>query len=125
VRFPHVGQVALVERQVTTRRTGKQTLERVLLITDLTPAQASPQRLLALNRGHWSIENRLHWVRDVTFDEDRCQVRTGHGPRALASLRNFIIGLIRRMITQPRTSIPSILRHFAARPAQALLIFTQ
>ena len=50
--------------------------EQIFCITDLTPEQADPGQLLALNRGHWSIENRLHWVRDVTFDEDRCQVRT-------------------------------------------------
>lgn len=108
---------------MTIVKTGKQTFERVWLITDLTPAQADPARLLALNRGHWCIENRLHWVRDVTFDEDRCQVRTGHGPRVLASIRNFIIGLIRRLITSSRTSIPSILRHVAARPAEALAVF--
>lgn len=110
---------------MTIVKTGKQTFERVWLITDLTPDQADPARLLALNRGHWCIENRLHWVRDVTFDEDRCQVRTHHGPRVLASLRNFIIGLCRRMITSPRTSIPSVLRYFSARPAEALSVFTR
>lgn len=114
--------MALVERQVLSIKTGKQTTERAWLITDLTPEQAAPERLLALNRGHWSIENRLHWVRDVTFDEDRCQARTRHGPRVLASLRNFIIGLIRRT-NDARTSIASILRHFAASPAQALAAF--
>ena len=108
---------------MTVVKTGKRTFERAWLITDLTPAQATPAQLLSLNRGHWSIENRLHWVRDVTFDEDRCQVRTRNGPRVLASMRNFIIGLIRRMITSPRLFIPSILRHFAARPAEALAVF--
>jgi len=112
-----------VERDVTVLKTGKQTFERVWLVTDLTPDQADPARLLTLNRGHWCIENRLHWVRDVTFDEDRCQVRTRHGPRVLASLRNFIIGLCRRMITSPCIFIPSVLRYFAARPAEALSLF--
>jgi hypothetical protein len=114
--------VALVERAVTIIKTGKQTVERVWLVTDLTPDRADPAQLLALNRGHWCIENRLHWVRDVTFDEDRCQVRTRHGPRVLASLRNFIIGLCRRMVTSARTSIPSVLRYFAARPGKALSV---
>ena len=46
-------------------------------------------------RGHWGIENRLHWVRDVTFDEDRCQIRTGAAPQVMAALRNLVIGLFR------------------------------
>ncbi|HHH49330.1 MAG TPA: transposase family protein, partial [Gammaproteobacteria bacterium] len=71
--------------------------ERVFCVTDLSPEQAAPERLLALDRGHWSIENRLHWVRDVIFDEDRCQVRKGHGPQVLACLRNAVIGLLRRL----------------------------
>jgi hypothetical protein len=52
-------------------------------------------RLLALVRGHWGIENKLHWVRDVTFDEDRSQVRKGNGPRMMASLRNIAISILR------------------------------
>ena len=64
-------------------------------ITSLTPAEADPARLLALNRGHWSIENRLHWVRDVTFDEDRCRVRKRAGAHVMASLRNVAISLLR------------------------------
>ena len=82
------------------------------------------KRFAAAVRGHWGIENRLHWVRDVTFDEDRSQVRKGHGPQVLAAIRNFIIGLLRRMIAHPRTSIASAMRHFAASPAQALGVFT-
>ena len=105
-------------------KTTTQTTERVCTITDLAPPQASPSQLLALNRGHWGVENRLHWVRDVTFDEDRSQVRKGHGPQVLAAIRNFIIGLLRRMISHPRTSIASAMRHFAASPAQALGVFT-
>ncbi len=52
-------------------------------------------RLLELVRGHWRIENSLHWVRDVVFDEDRSQVRTGNGPRVMASLRNLAISMLR------------------------------
>jgi hypothetical protein len=51
--------------------------------------------LLELNRAHWSIENRLHWVRDVTFDEDRCRIRKGAGAQVMASLRNLAISLLR------------------------------
>lgn len=64
-------------------------------ITSLTPKQADAKRLLSLNRGHWCIENKLHWVRDVTFDEDRSQVRVGQGPRVMATLRNIAISLFR------------------------------
>ena len=63
-------------------------------------------------------------MRDVTFDEDRCQARKGHGPQVLASLRNFIIGLLRRLLQGSKTSIASALREFAARPSKALAAFT-
>jgi len=82
--FPHVGQVARIERHTEQVKSGKTRTEVVYLITSLSPEQASPQRLLALNRGHWEIENRLHWVRDVTFGEDHSQIRTGAGPRMMA-----------------------------------------
>lgn len=64
-------------------------------VTSLSPEKADAERLLALSRGHWEIENRLHWVRDVTFDEDRSQIRTKAGPRVFATLRNFAIGALR------------------------------
>lgn len=51
--------------------------------------------MLELSRGHWAIENRLHWVRDVTFDEDRCRIRKGAGAQVMASLRNLAISLLR------------------------------
>jgi hypothetical protein len=63
--------------------------------------------LLELSRGHWTIENRLHWVRDVTFDEDRCRIRKGAGAQVMASLRNLAISLLR--IAGARY-IPSALR---------------
>ena len=57
---------------------------------------ADAARLLALVRGHWHIENQSHWVRDVTFDEDRSQVRCGNIPQVMATLRNTVIGLMRK-----------------------------
>ena len=63
---------------------------------ELCKKDADARRLLSLSRGHWGIENRLHWVRDVTFDEDRSQVRTGAAPQVLAGLRNLVISLVRR-----------------------------
>jgi len=64
-------------------------------LTSLTPVKASPSRILGFARGHWSIENRLHWVRDVDFDEDRSRVRKGAGAQVMAAFRNMAIGLLR------------------------------
>lgn len=77
------------------RRKGQTTTETSYIITSLSAQQATPAQLLQLVRGHWGIENRLHWVRDVTFDEDRCQIRTGAAPQVMAALRNLVIGLFR------------------------------
>ena len=76
-------------------------------------ARADAARLLRLNRGHWSIENRSHYVRDFTYDEDRSQVRTANGPNSMASLRNFAISLLR---LSGINTIASKLREIAARP---------
>ena len=87
--------------------------------TSLTPAQANPQRLLALWRGHWGIENRVHWVRDVTFDEDRSQVRTGSAPQIMAALRNLTISVIR---LAGETNIAAALRRHAVHPSRPLTL---
>jgi predicted transposase YbfD/YdcC len=60
----------------------------------LGPDQADAATLLRLLRGHWGIENRLHWVRDVTFDEDRCPIRSGAAPEAVAACRHLVIALV-------------------------------
>jgi len=75
---------------------GKERDETVYGVTSLpAPTPTEAMALLALIRGHWSIENRLHWVRDVTFDEDRSRVRKGNGPRVMATLRNLAISILR------------------------------
>jgi len=81
------------------------------------PEGTSPARLLSLVRGHWRIENSLHWVRDVTFDEDRSQVRTGTGPRVMATLRNLAIGLLR---VRGCANIAQALRQHAWNPGLAV-----
>ena len=95
VNFPYVGQVFRIVRNATHCKTGKTHHETAYGITSLRPEEANTRQIGQLVRGHWEIENRLHWVRDVTFDEDRSQVRTGSGPRALATLRNFAISCLR------------------------------
>jgi len=93
--FPYVAQVFCIQRHSTELVSGKQRSETVYGVTSLSPDQADAARIMDLARGHWSIENRLHWVRDVTFDEDRCQIRTGNGAQIMASLRNIAISLLR------------------------------
>jgi len=93
--FPHVRQIVRVVRHSTNTKTGKRTRETVYLITSLTSAQASPEDLARLARSQWLIENRLHYVRDVTFNEDASQIRTGHGPENMATIRSLAINLFR------------------------------
>jgi predicted transposase YbfD/YdcC len=76
-------------------------------------------RLADLLRGHWTIENTLHWVRDVTFTEDASRVRTGIAPRAMATLRNLVIGLLR---LARHAKIARALRWIARNPARALAL---
>ena len=95
--WPRAQQVFQVVR--TVRRTGQRTEQVRYGITSLGPERAPAPALLRYRRGHWAIENRLHWVRDVTLGEDACQVRTGAGPQVLAALRNTVIGLLRRWRT--------------------------
>jgi hypothetical protein len=85
--FPHAKQVVVIQRHTTDLAGGHPRTEVAYAITSLDPARADPARLGVLARGQWEIENRAHWVRDVGFDEDRSQVRTGHGPQVMATLR--------------------------------------
>lgn len=115
--WPHLEQVCRLERQVSRR--GRTSREVAYGVTSLPPQAASAQRLLGLWRGHWGIENRVHWVRDVTFDEDRCQVRSGAAPQVLAALRNLVISVIRQA---GHHNIAAALRRHAARPSEALAL---
>jgi predicted transposase YbfD/YdcC len=115
--WPGLHQVFKVERIFTYKRTGKVHQETVYGITSLTPQEADAERLLGLVRGHWHIENRTHWVRDVTFDEDRSQVRKGNTPEVMSALRNTVIGLLRY---SGETNIAAACRRYAAQPLKAL-----
>jgi predicted secreted Zn-dependent protease len=89
--WPGAAQVLRSER--TREINGKTSTEVAYFVTSLAVAEAGPDRLLALARAHWSIENKLHWRRDVSMNEDRCRVRAG--ARALASIRNIALSLLR------------------------------
>ena len=80
----------------------------------LTHSQNRKPQLAAIIRGHGAIADRLHWVRDVVYDEDRSQVRTGNGPRVMASLRNLAIAILR---LTGHASIAAALRYDAGRAA--------
>lgn len=114
--WPLIQQVAELTRTVTCRKTGKTRHEVVYLITPLTALEASPLRLLEVVRGHWSIENSSHYVRDVTFGEDRSHLRSGHAPQIFATLRNLAITLLHR---QGSSQIAASRRRFASHPREA------
>jgi predicted transposase YbfD/YdcC len=118
--FPHAAQAVQIirrRRPLNAKKGKKWSTETVYAVTSLTATQASPAELADILRGHWAIENRLHWVRDVTYDEDRSQVRTGNGPRVMASLRNFAITILRLAGV---INIAAALRHHARRPNRPL-----
>jgi predicted transposase YbfD/YdcC len=127
IAFPHAVQAIQIVRRtrpVNARsgKAGRWRTETVYAITDLRPHQASPAELAGWIRGHWQIENALHWVRDVTFAEDLSQVRTRHAPQVMASLRNLVISLHR---LAGATNIAAALRHHARdarRPLRLLKI---
>jgi predicted transposase YbfD/YdcC len=107
--FPRASQAIRITRRVRDQKTKKWRTVTVYAVTSLTAVQAGPAQLAAYIRGHWSIE-ALHYIRDVSYAEDASQVRTGNAPRAMASLRNLAIGILRRV---GQTNIAKALRHNA------------
>jgi hypothetical protein len=96
IDFPHAAQAIRIQRR--RRRLGwpkRWTTETVYGITNLPVHYGRAAQLASWARGHWSVENKVHWVRDVTYDEDRSQIRTGTGAQVMAALRNTPIGLLR------------------------------
>jgi predicted transposase YbfD/YdcC len=115
--LPHAAQVLQVTRKTRDLRSQRWRTVTIYAITSLTHAQASPARLADLIRGHWTIENGLHWVRDVTFAEDASQLRTGTGPQVMACLRNLTIGVLSRA---GPVNLAAALRHHARDPRRPL-----
>lgn len=117
IEFPGAAQVAQIRRTATDRKTAKRTCEVVYIITSAPFTDAKPETLAEWTCGHWSIENKLHWVRDVSFGEDASKVRTGQAPRVMASLRNTAISLLRLADV---TNIAAALRHHHKHADQAM-----
>jgi len=115
IDFPHAAQAIQIRRR--RRRLDEPrrfTTETVYAITDLLAHQAKPMYLADWIRGHWSIENKTQWVRDVTYDEDRSQIRTGTGPHVMAALRKLRLA--------GATNIAAANRHHARNPDRALAL---
>jgi hypothetical protein len=119
--WPHLAQICRVERQRVVLRTGgvvaDETREVTYYITSQPAARVGAAALARQIRGHWGIENKSHWVRDVTFGEDACQTRTGAAPQVRAACLNLVIALLRRT---GATNLAAALRSYAARPAAAV-----
>jgi predicted transposase YbfD/YdcC len=115
IGFAGAAQVAQLRRTVTAN--GKKTVEVVYLIT--SDSEAGPAALAAWVHGHWEIENKLHRVRDVTYQEDKSLVRTGNAPRVMATLRSVAISLLR---LDGHSNIAAANRHHARDPQRTLTL---
>jgi len=101
--FPHVGQAFMIHRESINKKTGKLSQEVIYGVTSVTTDQATPEQILGDNRKHWSVES-CHYMIDWNYDEDRGQIRSGHGPENITRLRRFAIGLLKSK--KPKETIP-------------------
>ena len=117
LEWPYVQQVCCVGRSVIRKGVTRQ--ESAYAITSLSTAKADAGRSLGIWRGDWGIENRLHYVRDVSMKEDGSQVRSGSAPEVMAAILNVVIGLLRGV---GATNIAAALRHYSYKPQDALAL---
>jgi predicted transposase YbfD/YdcC len=115
--FPGAARAIKVVRRRQDVTAGKVTTETVYAITSLGHRYADAVLLACWLRGHWQIENTLHWVRDVTFGEDHSSVRTGAGPQVMAALRNTAVNISR---LAGHTNIAAAQRRYSWEPATAI-----
>ena len=111
--FPHVGQVYLIEREAIDKKSGKPSRDIALGVTSRTPQQASPQQVLAINRGHWAIES-VHHIIDWNYDEHRSRIRTGFGPENITRLRHFAVGIL-KSFQKTAQSVAALMRKLCFR----------
>jgi hypothetical protein len=113
--WPAVGQAGLIERVWIAKGTGELlSHEYVCFVTSLTPQRASPTQLMAINCAHWTIENKSHYVRDVSFNGDAAMVRNGSTAQVMATFRNVTLVVLRRV------GVIRIREVFTKNPAQPL-----
>jgi predicted transposase YbfD/YdcC len=124
LEFPHVGQAFVIVRESIYKKTGKPSLDVAYGITSKSPEQAGAEKILYINRRHWSIENSCHYILDWNYDEDRSRIRTGCGPENITRLRRFAIGLIKSKIIAKgpkcRASVAQIMRQLSFKVRQVL-----
>lgn len=122
IAFPHARQAIQVTRKscpIKVTSTKWTRTETVYAVTSLAADQVKPPQLAAWIRGHWTAENRLHWVRDCSLDEDRSQIRTGCGARAMASLKNLVTSMLR---VSGVTNTAHGLRHHSWNPTRPITL---
>jgi predicted transposase YbfD/YdcC len=121
IGFPHAHLAIQLVRRRRSRTGRRWHTETVYAVTDLSWGDIRADQLAELIRRHWSIENRLHWIRDVVFDEDHSQIRTGAGPAVMATLRNLAISVHR---LAGATNIAAACRHISRHPNRVLPLLT-
>jgi len=121
LNWPDVAQVVRRTCERVVSKTGVRSVSVEYALTSLSAADADATELERLWRGHWTIENRVHYVRDVTLGEDAGQIHTGNAPQALAALRNGILNLLR---ARGYTNIAAALREYAASVAKTFHLLT-
>jgi len=120
--WPYLEQVFKLDYRALNFKTGQVQSQTHYGLTSLSATEAKPHRLLALKRHYWGIENRLHYRRDVSLNEDRCRLRIGHAARSMAILNNLVLALIDRLDFQ---TLPDARRRFSAKPLEALHLLFQ
>lgn len=116
--WPYAEQVFCLERRSVRVQDGKVTREITYGVTSLTAREADPARLLEITRGHWGIENGLHYRRDETLREDRCRLK-GHGAQMMAAINNLVLGLL---LPRGVRNVPDARRYYAANPQDAVAL---
>ena len=119
IDFPHARHAFLIERYITHHTSRKRSAHAALGLTSLTGRYAHPAQIGQYVRSHWHIENKLHWIRDVTYNEDQSRARTGTAPRVMASLRNLATSAHRQA---GHTNLAKALRHTARNTTRALTL---
>jgi predicted transposase YbfD/YdcC len=122
VEWPYLSQAFCVRRTVTECRTQKSSRRMTYGLTSLQPMEADAGRLLELTRGHWGIENGLHYRRDVTFKEDACRMKSHAAAQALAVCNNLALGLLRHAGWD---NAAEARRFYDADPGQALRLIVK
>lgn len=117
--FPHVAQAVCARRKITHKKSGKETRGTRHYITSRNAAQAPPPHLAMLVRGHWAVENNIHWLRDVVWNEDACRTHDPNTAFAFALLRTALLAPLRRA---GHRSLQQAIETFAHKPHLALRI---